>query len=112
MAKSILALTVFVSISLSGTTLATTDCPAQFHNLPLADNARYCQQFNDKMPATLSYFAPQSPQQVLAFYRAQFSDAQFSQSKDQQILEDPARHWVLVISNDGQGSQVDILVKQ
>ncbi|WP_188693844.1 hypothetical protein [Bowmanella pacifica] len=99
-------------LGISSPVLAATDCPEQFHQLPLAENASYCHLFDDTLPATLSYFSALTPAQTLAFYQNRLSDASTSQSKDRQVLEDKQGRWVVVISADGQGSQVDMLVKE
>ncbi|MBT1062015.1 hypothetical protein KJY73_00460 [Bowmanella sp. Y26] len=99
-------------LALSASSLAATDCPEQFHQLPLVEKAGSCHIFDDKLPATLSYFSALTPAQTLAFYQDQLSDALQSQSKDRQVLEDKQGRWVVVISADGKGSQIDMLVKE
>ncbi|MDF2178503.1 hypothetical protein P2G88_09580 [Aliiglaciecola sp. CAU 1673] len=86
-------------------------CPSDFHQLPVMENASYCQLFDDKLPASLSYHANQSPQQALAFYQ-QLTDISVQTEKDRQVIRHASGNWLLIISADGEGSQIDMLVKQ
>jgi hypothetical protein len=96
---------------LSPVAMAQSVCPEHFHTIPLTQDARFCQQFDDKLPATLSFHSVVTPDAALSFYLEQLSNAEQTTSKGRQVLQAPAGEWVLVISADGEGSQIDILVK-
>ncbi|WP_088330500.1 hypothetical protein [Lacimicrobium sp. SS2-24] len=92
-------------------TSAASGCPERFHAIPLTTDAKFCQQFDDKLPASLSFFSAGTPELTLDYYLSQMTAAQHSNSKGRQVLQSQQGHWVIVISQDGEGSQVDILVK-
>lgn len=91
--------------------LLASVCPPHFHQLPVMEDASYCQLFDDKLPASLSYHARQSPQQTLAFYQ-QLPDISVQTENNRQVIRHDAGKWLVVISADGEGSQVDMLVKE
>ncbi|GGD50515.1 hypothetical protein [Lacimicrobium alkaliphilum] len=97
---------------LSPSAMAQSECPEHFRTIPLTGDARFCQQFDDKLPATLSFHSVVTPDAALNFYLEQFSNVQQTASKGRQVLQAPGGDWVLVISADGEGSQIDILVKK
>lgn len=92
-------------------TMAQSQCPQRFHTIPLTENAKFCQQFDDRLPASLSFYSAVTPQAALGFYLEQLDSAQQSESKGRQVLQSSEGDWVVVISADGDGSQIDILVK-
>ncbi len=87
-------------------------CPDAFYNVKLPNNGKLCQIFAADLPASMIFFVPQAPNEVITFY--QQDSAQFSaikQVKDRFILQSPDKNTTLIISTDRQGTQVDILVK-
>lgn len=101
-----------VLLSLSRGVIAQSVCPAQFHTIPLIEDAKFCQQFDDKLPASLSFHSLVKPDAALTYYLELFGNAEQTTSKGRKILQAPGDDWVLVISADGDGSQIDILVKK
>jgi hypothetical protein len=88
------------------------DCPESFYSLPLYPNAKFCQLFAEKLPASMSYFAISDQQTTKAFYIEKLGPAEDEKTLHGRIvLQYSNAQKVLVISKDGQGSQIDILIK-
>lgn len=87
-------------------------CPENFYALPLYPKAKFCQLFAEKIPASMSYFALSDQQTTKQFYIEKLGQAENEQMlKGRIVLQYNQGQRVLVISKDGQGSQIDILVK-
>lgn len=87
-------------------------CPTDFISMPLYPEARFCQIFSDIPPASLTYHADTDIDHVRSFYLQLMGEAQ---SEDmlagRVLLQYQNGNQIIVISRDGEGSQVDILVK-
>lgn len=89
-----------------------SSCPADFYTLPLYPNAKFCQLFAKELPASMSYFAISDQQTAKNFYLDQLGQAEDEKMlKGRIVLQYANGQKVLVISKDGQGSQIDILIK-
>ena len=87
-------------------------CPEDFYSLPLYPNAKFCQLFAEELPASMSYFAISDQQAAKAFYLEQLGQAEDEKMlKGRIVLQYANGQKVVVISKDGQGSQIDILIK-
>tara|TARA_R110000868_G_scaffold150167_6_gene373156 strand:- start:2660 stop:3178 length:519 start_codon:yes stop_codon:yes gene_type:complete len=87
-------------------------CPADFYTLPLYPNAKFCQLFAEELPASMSYFAISDQQTAKQFYLDKLGQAQDEKMlKGRIVLQYSNGQKVVVISKDGQGSQIDILIK-
>jgi hypothetical protein len=87
-------------------------CPVDFYTLPLYPNAKFCQLFAEELPASMSYFAISDQESAKAFYLDQLGQAEDEQMlKGRIVLQYGNGQQVVVISKDGQGSQIDILIK-
>jgi hypothetical protein len=87
-------------------------CPADFFQLPLHPQARLCRVFADELPASLTYHVDTDQQSASAFYQQQLGQAQSIRSlKGRTILQYKGKQQTIIISDDGKGSQIDILVK-
>lgn len=92
---------------------AMQPCPDAFQQIPLLTGANSCHIFDDSLPASLSYYINQTPQQVLDHYLQTLENVQFRQQPGQRfVLIFQQNKQRLIISPDGPGSQVDILVQQ
>ena len=88
------------------------NCPTDFYTLPLYPNAKYCQLFAKELPASMSYFAVSDQQSAKDFYLKQLGQAEDEKMlKGRIVLQYSSGEKVVVISKDGEGSQIDILVK-
>ncbi|MBC3765192.1 hypothetical protein [Neptunicella marina] len=100
------------SLFIAANAVAESECPTLFFNLPLYPQANYCQQFNDAPPATLTYHANAGMQQTAEYYQKQLgkpgSDSMF---KGRRVMQFDQGNTIIVLSVDGNGTQVDILVK-
>ena len=96
----------------SAPVVTTQNCPEVFYDLPLYPNAKFCQLFAEKTPASMSYFAISDQQTAKKFYIEQLGQAEDEQTlKGRIVLQYNQGQTVLIISKDGDGSQIDILVK-
>jgi hypothetical protein len=87
-------------------------CPTDFYTLPLYPNAKFCQLFAEQLPASMSYFATSDQQTAKAFYLEQLGQAEDEKMlKGRIVLQYSEGQKVVIISKDGQGSQIDILIK-
>lgn len=106
---------ILALVALSPLTVTATPhgpCPKSFYQLPLTEQASLCNIYNDALPASLSFHVKQSPAEVQAYYLQQLGAATSqSKVKGRVVLEYGAGQQTLIISRDGSGSQVDMLVK-
>lgn len=92
--------------------LAHQACPQAFHSVPIFPQSSLCLSFDDDLPASMTYHARADMQAVENFYTEQLGDANDSQQvKGRRLLTYADGMHTIVISDDGSGSQVDILVK-
>lgn len=90
----------------------TQNCPNVFYQVDLPEDGKLCQVFAADFPASMIFFVPQAPADVLAYYQAK--EKLFSvtkQIKDRVMLQSADKNTTLIISSDGNGTQVDVLVK-
>lgn len=88
-------------------------CPNEFHQLPVYPGAKLCQLFDDTFPATLTYHAKVGIDVAANFYLKELGDtSKDAQIKGRRVLRFNNDNPIVIISKDGQGSQVDILMKQ
>jgi hypothetical protein len=94
------------------TLISLGSCPTDFISMPIYPEARFCQVFSNVPPASLSYHADTDIDHVRAFYLQLMGEAQ---SEDmlagRVLLQYQNGTQIIVISHDGEGTQVDILVK-
>ncbi|GAA0859715.1 hypothetical protein GCM10009114_34240 [Aliiglaciecola litoralis] len=91
---------------------AIQSCPQQFHSLPLFPDAKMCQVFGQTVPATLTYHAPTDQQSTQQFYTQQLGEAESVKTTHGRIqLEYENANKIIMISKDGAGTQIDVLVK-
>ncbi len=87
-------------------------CPEDFYTIPLYPNAKFCQLFAEELPASMTYFAISDQQTAKAFYLEKLGQAEDEKMlKGRIVLQYSNGQKVVVISKDGQGSQIDILIK-
>lgn len=102
------------ALTASGSAMADQQdaCPDTFYALPLFPDASLCQVFDGELPATLTYHAKADLQKTRDYYIAQLGKPEQEELKKGRIvLQYGASGKVLILSPDGSGSQVDILVK-
>lgn len=93
--------------------VATAGCPLQFHQVPLYPQSTLCQPFADGLPATLVYHAAGKKQQLVDFYRQQMGAAgSVKQQKNRTVMQYQQGKKIIVLSADGKGTQVDILIQE
>jgi hypothetical protein len=87
-------------------------CPENFYTLPLYPNAKFCRLFAEGLPSSMSYFASSNQKTTKAFYVEQLGQAEDEKILHGRIvLQYSNGQKVVVISKDGKGSQIDILIK-
>ncbi len=91
---------------------ASQSCPADFFGLPLYPDAKMCQLFSDGLPASLTYHASTDQSTAQKFFTQNLGNAnKTSTLLGRTVLEYDGSNVIIVISKDGDGSQVDVLVK-
>ncbi|WJG08884.1 hypothetical protein [Aliiglaciecola sp. LCG003] len=94
------------------TDLSAVSCPADFYAIPLFKEARMCQIFAEDLPASMTYHAQANQQTTSDFYLQQLGQAQRMETHQGRILMAYDNdNKIIIISKDGGGTQVDILVK-
>lgn len=112
-AASILCLsTLSVSAQQESMALDAQACPDSFFELPLYPGASLCMSFDQELPASLTYHAKAGQDETKNFYLQSLGQAQSERlSKGRILLQYSDGKQTIVISPDGDGTQVDILVK-
>ncbi len=92
---------------------AAQTCPEQFHSVNIPETGKLCQIFGSNFPASMIFFVPKPPEVVLNDF-TQNSDmfTEAKRSKGRYLLSSKDNNTTIIISHDGQGTQVDVLVKQ
>jgi hypothetical protein len=87
-------------------------CPENFNKVSIPLNGKMCQIFAADFPASMILFVPQTPEEVIKYYLAS-SDSFIEPKliKQRTMLKSADNNTTLIISKDGGGTQVDILVK-
>ena len=87
-------------------------CPETFNQVDIPVNGKLCQIFAADYPASMILFIPQTPEEVVEYYLS--SSDQFAEPKtvkQRTMIKSADNNTTLIISKDGGGTQVDILVK-
>ena len=88
-------------------------CPEKFNQIDIPINGKLCQIFAADFPASMILFVPQSPEEVVEYYLS--SSVNFIEPKvikQRTMMKSADNNATLIISKDGGGTQVDILVKE
>lgn len=94
-------------------TVIATECPQNLHNLPVPAHVNTCHSFLDDFPAALSFYSPEAPINLKQFYLDAGVDIAISrQNQGRFILIGQQDQYRIIISQDGAGSQVDLLVNR
>jgi hypothetical protein len=87
-------------------------CPENFNQVSIPVNGKLCQIFAADFPASMILFIPQTPEEVVKYYLASSSSfVEPKKIKQRTMLKSADNNTTLIISKDGGGTQVDILVK-
>ncbi|MFT5712237.1 MAG: hypothetical protein ACI9DQ_000640 [Glaciecola sp.] len=86
-------------------------CPVNFNKVSIPLNGKLCQIFAADFPASMILFIPQTPEEVVQYYLASGSFIEPKKIKKRTLLKSTDNNTTLIISKDGSGTQVDILVK-
>ena len=108
-----IALLLGVSPLASASLHPTSMCPTNFYDVPLYPDARLCQVFADELPASMTYHADASMGEAQAFYQQHFGEkVTVEEQKGRIVISSGSNNLTIIVSQDGGGSQVDVLVKQ
>lgn len=108
----IAALMSHTETSASTSAASSKACPSEFFTLPLYPKASLCQLFDQQLPASLIYHANTDQDATKAFYQDALGEPQTHKtSKGRIVMQYQDGQHIIIISPDGQGTQVDILVK-
>lgn len=87
-------------------------CPEDFNKVSIPVNGKLCQIFAADFPASMILFIPQTPEEVIQYYLASSNSfVEPKTIKQRTMLKSADNNTTLIISKDGGGTQVDILVK-
>lgn len=88
----------------------TSTCPNEFHSLAIHSEAKLCQIFDSTTPSSMVYHVKEIPSDAIAFFlENQTLSLSSSENKRTLIMNSTKTHRI-IISPDGNGSQVDILI--
>ena len=85
-------------------------CPSQFYSVPIHSQAKLCQVFGDALPASIVYFVRLPTEEAIKYYLDSSSVSIQSKTNDRTLLVESNGLHRVVVSPDGKGSQIDILV--
>jgi hypothetical protein len=86
-------------------------CPSTFYNVKLTRDASACHVFADELPASITYHSKLTSNELQHFFRQQIGGpVTQSLSQNRILIRQENDQTIIVISRDGTGSQVDILV--
>lgn len=87
-------------------------CPRAFFEVPIPEGGKLCQIFATDLPASMVLFVPQPLPDVIEFYQdeQQFQVAQKSEHRF--IIKSNDSNATIILSADGAGTQLDVLVMQ
>jgi len=94
----------------TNTTIETQSCPANFNDVKIPSDGKFCQVFAANYPASMVLHVPQSPSSVVDFYANEYDI--IKEVKSRTFMQTQDKNTTLIISTDGEGTQVDILVKR
>jgi hypothetical protein len=80
--------------------------------VPIPESGKLCQIFAADFPASMVLHVPQAPNTIVQFYQDTqlFGEAQVI--KERFMMQSEDKNTTVIVSADGEGSQVDILVKR
>ena len=116
MLKTVKALAGVVAISFLITAPSSASspdvkaCPESFHSVALHKDAKLCQIFDDGMPATMVYHLPLPVGEAVMFYLQDNNMIARSTVRNRTLLSSQDSNQRVVVSPDGDGSQIDILI--
>jgi hypothetical protein len=92
--------------------IRSEECPENFNKVSIPVNGKLCQIFAADFPASMILFIPQTPEEVVQYYLASSNSfVEPKKIKKRTMLKSADNNTTLIISKDGSGTQVDILVK-
>ena len=96
----------------AGESANRTPCPAEFSGVTLIDNAKQCQVFSGGLPASIVHFSASDKQTVIDYYTSVIDGLRIDSSFNQHtLLKNSTDSVRVIVSPDGAGNQVDILIQ-
>lgn len=90
---------------------AISSCPADFFKVKVHEEAKQCQPFDTEIPASMVYFIGDTPDAIVAYYLALMPELSLKGEHNRRVLLlNDTQNIRVVVSPDGEGAQVDILV--
>lgn len=95
----------------TSSTMQTSNCPDNFYDIPVPKTGKLCQMFATDLPASMVFHVPQDVQSTVEYYQnsSQFNSA--TKIKERFLIQSIDENATVIVSTDGAGSQVDILIK-
>lgn len=91
------------------TAIEIQPCPEQFNSVKIHTDGKFCQVFAAEFPASMVMHVTQAPASVVDFYANEYPVVK--EIKSRTVMQTEDKNTTLIISSDGEGTQVDILVK-
>ncbi|MBT1452496.1 hypothetical protein KJ365_16560, partial [Glaciecola sp. XM2] len=91
--------------------MPSVSCPERFNDVEIPKTGKLCQIFAADFPATMVFHVTQPPQEVVQFYQNTQAYGASTAVKKRFMLQSDDKNTTIIISADGEGSQVDVLVK-
>ncbi|MBO1256354.1 hypothetical protein J3L16_11740 [Alteromonas sp. 5E99-2] len=85
-------------------------CPNKFHSLTVHEEAKLCQIFDSTPPFSMVYHVKEMPDDVIAFFLRNKNLSMASRENNRTLIMNDSKTHRVVVSPDGNGSQIDILV--
>lgn len=85
-------------------------CPSVFYSINLHNDAKLCQIFDSSKPASLIYHVNETPNNVVDFFLVNHQLTKHSHIHNRVLLMNADKTHRVIVSPDGEGSQVDILI--
>ncbi len=88
-----------------------TACPGNFFSVNLPANAKQCQLFDAETPASMVFFSPEKKESMIEHFQTALPSLKVTSTfNDYTLLTGEQDTVRIIVSPDGKGSQVDVLV--
>lgn len=108
--KRLLIASFLCSASAYATGPEVSDCPSAFHGVSIHGDAKLCQIFDSDSPSSMVYHVKQPPKQAVSFFLSDNRLSIQSNVRDRTLIMSSDKNHRVIVSPDGSGSQIDILV--
>lgn len=93
-------------------TIESEACPSDFYQVAIPAGGKLCQIFATDLPASMVFYVPENMHTVVDFYQSAGQLGAAQEVNQRFVMRSSDTHTTVIVSADGAGSQVDVLVKQ